>query len=342
MSTGEESAVAFEFDRDSVWERVRGRKAVYLDMNVWIDMADGRKADAQPIKDQLREQVKGGKVFCPLFTPLIWELYKQEHSLQRTGELMGELSLDVCFTPSEEVFAWEVSRFAARLADQVEGTDWRKFLFVPVSAYLSSRYTITFAAGTPLKLVGEYGQVLSARQNTRTLVELLSLRDGAMRDCLKTMTYEPRVSHAATVERFGRDRRRIERVEAETVFLHYILPALHGLPADLKLLVLSFAGNAQRDAFGGCLPTLLAELPALCNHVEAMTRASEDPNRKDRVNDFFDLDMLSVPPAYADVFVTQDKWVRERFLKPGGFLKRSGCVFCSTYPELETWLDTSS
>lgn len=113
------------------------------------------------------------------------------------------------------------------------------------------------------------------------------------------------------------------------------------LPLALKPHVLNYAANAPRDKYGGCMATLLAELPALHNHVEVMTRSSEDPNRKDKLNDFFDLDMMPVPLAYADVFVSHERWVRERFLKLGGFLQRNGCVYCSSYAELETWLDAN-
>lgn len=62
MAEQNEIVLHFEFDRDAVWERVKERKAVFLDSMVWINMADG-KPDAQPVKEKLREQVRAGKVF---------------------------------------------------------------------------------------------------------------------------------------------------------------------------------------------------------------------------------------------------------------------------------------
>jgi hypothetical protein len=81
-----------------------GTEAVFLDTNIWIDMADGKKAEAQPLKHRLTEMVSAGEIFCPLSPPLIWELYLQEYSRVRTGELMEALSLNVCYSPTKEIF----------------------------------------------------------------------------------------------------------------------------------------------------------------------------------------------------------------------------------------------
>src|SRR5205823_2789121 len=74
--------------------------------------------------------------------------------------------------------------------------------------------------------------------------------------------------------------------------------------------LLKFSQTAKSDKVGNKVCALLPHLPALHNHVEVMTCASEDPNRKDKVSDFFDLEMLPVPLAYADVFASLDKRIR--------------------------------
>ena len=341
MAVQEDIVVGFEFDRDAVWDRIQGRKAVYLDMNVWIDLADGMKPEVQPVKEKLQERVRAGNLFCPLFPSLLWELYKQESSRLRTGALMEELSLNVSFAMPKEVFDWEVTRLAKRLAGQEDSQCARKMLFVPLVGYIASWGSFRYPAGSDATYVRDSSKMLFDRLNSLGLTELLSLKDdGSIASIFKNMAPLPFQQQAVLFQQFAKgDRSKVRLVEEQSVVTSYVLPVIDKLDNLLVPALARSITEAPADRYGGRLPTLLAELPAIQNHIEAMTRNSEDPNRKDRVSDFFDLDMLSVPPAYSDVFVTNDKWVRERFLKPGGFLKRSGCVFCSSYAELNLWLD---
>ena len=129
------------------------------------------------------------------------------------------------------------------------------------------------------------------------------------------------------------------RIEEQEALDLYIKPIIMTMELGLLLPFNNFVKRAPRDKYGGCLPTLLAELPAIHNHIEVMYRNSEDPNRKDKVNDTFDLELMPVPLAYADAFLSLDRWIRDRFVKPGGFKTRNNCEPFSTYAELEGWLD---
>ncbi|MBN9519333.1 hypothetical protein J0H58_12560 [bacterium] len=343
MSDEGEIVVPYEFDRAKVWGKVKDRKLVFLDTMVWINMSEAESKglpEAQSVREKLKEGVRSGRIICPLSATLIWELYKQEHSALRTGALMEELSLNVCFASSDEVFEWEVERFAKKLAGREDDRCSREMLFVPVTGYLSSYYTLTFPAGTPDESVQLCGRVAAERAHARTLTELLKLRGGEMREYMKNMEVKPFQHHALQYRELAKgDRSKVWRIEEETIFKLYVLPAMKRLPPALKLHLLQFALNAPKDKYGGCLPSLLPELPAIHNHIEVMTRSTEDPNRKDRPNDFFDLDMMPVSLAYADAFVSFDRWVRERFLKTGVKPARIACEFCSTYAELAGWLD---
>src|SRR5687767_3734058 len=90
--------IQFGFDFDSVWERVRGRRSIFLDSNCWIAMADEVGPVASRIRARLQSLVRSGEVFCPLSWGILEELFKQSGpSLAITAGLMEELSLNAVF-----------------------------------------------------------------------------------------------------------------------------------------------------------------------------------------------------------------------------------------------------
>src|SRR4051812_5200905 len=105
------TTIPCSFERDSVWNKVRDRIPVVLDMNCWIDMGDDKSILATRIKETLRKRVSDGLIFCPLSWGLICELYKQsESSRLQVGSLMDELSLSISYAPRNEIFDWEIEK----------------------------------------------------------------------------------------------------------------------------------------------------------------------------------------------------------------------------------------
>jgi hypothetical protein len=332
--------VGYMFDREAVWAKVKDRKAVYLDMMVWIAMGDD-KPEGRTIKAKLREAVHAGKVFCPLSQSLLWELHKQDYSKLRTGALMEELSLNACFSRKQDVFTWEVEQLAKRTAHQEDTPSSRKMLFTSIIGHVAGDMTITFDPKTTTEAIHDFSQRLCQRLDGMGLTEFLTLAEHnqEIADGFKNMAPPPYQKQAQFFREHTRGGRgKVWRAEELAVADAYIKPAMDSLSDELRSALARFFDGVQKDKYESKLHALIAECPALHNHLEAMTRNSEDHNRKDRVNDFFDLEMMAVPLAYADAFVTCDKWVRERFLKPGGYLDRSGCQFFATTTELENWL----
>ena len=101
-----------EIKENTIPEKLKGRTSLFFDINVWIDLADSKSPLANRIKRLLKVLVEDRKILCPLFAPVIWELYKQQYdSILRVGELMEELSLNLWFAPKEEVFRKEATNF---------------------------------------------------------------------------------------------------------------------------------------------------------------------------------------------------------------------------------------
>src|SRR6266545_369089 len=253
---------------------------------------------------------------------------------------MEELSLNVTFAQEREIHNWELECFAKRLAKQEDDRCSPKMLYVSAVAYLASAFTLSFPPDTPAHIIEQMGDAALERMNTLTLTQLLTLRKGQIRSHLANLPNTPYQQKAQELQAFAKkDREKVLRVEQETIFRNNVMPGLRALPVPLKVEVINYARQQPKDKYDGSLGALFKELPSLHNYAEVMARASDDPNRKDKANDFFDFEMMPVPLAYAHTFITLDKWMRSRFLEPGNFIRRNDCKFCASYAELENWLD---
>jgi hypothetical protein len=135
------------------------------------------------------------------------------------------------------------------------------------------------------------------------------------------------------------DKQKIQRIEAQTVFNQYIKPAISKLPPPVLVKFWGYVQTVTKDKYGGFLGDLLKSLPAIYNHVELMAAMTQQPSRKDKINDLFDNEILPVPLAYGSVFVAQDKGIRDVLRTRTEILKRNPCHYCFDLAELEEWLN---
>jgi hypothetical protein len=337
--------VSCTFDKEAVWRKVRDRKPVVLDMNCWINMGDDKSPLATRVKGTLLKRVSEEAIFCPLSFGLICELYKQaEDSRLRVGTLMEQLSLNVSYASREEIFAWEVERAVRRLADAGPIDLSTYELYVPVLAYITSRFHLEFPEGFPAEHIEDFTKKLKERVECLTFTELLTMRAARKGDRIFDFIKKlpaPKYSEEAkrTWDMVKGDKERIQRVESETIFKQYIQPAIRKLPLVVQAKFLEYLQTAPKDRYGGCLGDLITHMPAVQNHMELMAAITQQPTRKDKINDFFDNEIMPVPLAYASVFVAQDKGIRDVLRNRTEILKRNSCRYCFDLAELEEWLN---
>jgi len=331
---------SYSVNRDAAVNKLQNRKAVFLDTNVWIDIAEERSALSKRLKSTLLGLVNRGEVFCPLSDSLLWELYKQNFpSRLRVGELMEALSLNVTFASKEEIFFWEIEAFVRKTLQEGTACVSPNKLYVPVVAYLSSRYELAYPKGWTEDEIATFERLFAEKMASLSLVELLNMRGDEFMDELKGIDTAKYL--AASQERWkftGGNKKKICRLEEETIARQYILPLLRKLPLRFRLPFLVSLGDFAKDEYGGCLKTMLSALPALKNQAEIMAIAGQDPRRRTRASDFYDLDMMAVPLAYTAVFVSQDKWIRDLLNNRGAILRRNTCQYLSSLLDFERWL----
>jgi len=340
--------IQFEFDMESVWNRIHGRRCVFLDTNAWIQISDARDYAARRVRDDLKTQVAVGAVFCPVSSGTLEELFLQAgDSLPRTADLMEELSLNACFIMRSELFQWEFAKSLGRCLG-VPVPDSLKGLFTNPAAFTGSRPCITF--DLPSDQILDADAIANAQAKFQQDMASIGIAELTRRvaDGTRIDDAPPAYSEAAkkAKELYKGNRNKLFAAEAENCIIMYIRPLL-GMristantdvfpsAASQKWLE-QFAGLGGEEGF---YRRLLVELPALHNFVDLMVEADMQPNRKDSNNHFMDNEIMIAPLAYADVFVSNDKGIRNLLRNTNKqLLARTKCQYCDSLTELEKWL----
>jgi hypothetical protein len=340
--------IQFEFDMESVWNRIRDRRCVFLDTNAWIEMADEVDNTARRVRDDLRMRVAVGTVFCPVSWGTLEELFLQAgNSLPRTAALMEELSLNACFIVRSELFQWEFARSLGRcLGASVD--DSLKGLFTNPAAFTGSRPCITF--DLPADQILDAAAIANAQAEFQKEMASIGIAEltRRMADGTRIDGTPPAYSDAAkkAKELYKGNRNKLFAAEAENCIIMHIRPLLGPRISTTNTDVFPSAASqkwlAQFAGLGGdegLYRRLLVELPALHNFVDLMVEADMQPNRKDSNNHFMDNEIMVAPLAYADVFVSNDKGIRNLLRNTNRhLLARTKCQYCDSLAALENWL----
>jgi hypothetical protein len=148
----------------------------------------------------------------------------------------------------------------------------------------------------------------------------------------------PAYSEAArkVKERFKGDKERIFSEEAVNCFHMYVTPVLLQLPP--QIVATWSAQFGPPDDEKAWVLKALGELPALHNLIDIMVVADSQPDRKDSNNHFMDNEIIIAPLAYATVFVSKDKGIRDILRSRTKILSRTQCQYCDGLDALEIWL----
>ena len=163
-------------DRFETLKKVRGRKPLFFDMSIWIELERGYSDAATHTLSLLRQGVARRRLFCPFQYTTIWELYKQDQaSRERLAALIEELSLNVAFAICDDVFRWECEDLVSGLLNE-QPTKISDLLFVPPAYYLSDSEQWTFSEnGLPEDEQAEMVRRVQQGKEGLTLTELVKL-----------------------------------------------------------------------------------------------------------------------------------------------------------------------
>ena len=323
IDMNEEKVIPIELKDPEIAGRIEGRLVALLDMNVWIDLAEAKTEQNARLREKLRDLVSGARLFCPLTASLIWELYRQSFSSAlRVATLMEELSLNTSFAATEEIFTSEVDAVFEELQGGSRPAVGPSELFVPVIAHISSHGELRFPRPSLFRNPQAIADQLVRECRGVGLVELCKMT----RDSF-SMQEGPTPALAATALRrreiAGESKEKARRIEEEAALRNFVTPRFielsRSLPLPAYLEMWRRVKELPRDRYRGAAGHLLKSMPSITQYVNVFLVIGQDPGRKDKTSYFFDIELMTAPLAYSDIFVSWDRWIRpivERVLNP--------------------------
>ncbi len=327
--------------------KIEGRAIVLCDTNLWINLARARTDETRRLQARLRELVRRSRLFCPLTFTTIRELLSQcPDSAAQVAALMEELSLNIAFASTEEIFAIEVdAAFDAIRLDHDRRSLRPSEIFVPSFSFLSRQSylhfpTSKFSLDKQQQLANEITQCVRGA-GIRELVRALSSMLPLPRE--KAPPYQ-----AAALRRreyAAGNKQRAWEVEKEAAARNIVAPRVEHLKQRCRDgRSLDLLGRFCRLAEdGSCVveDTVLEKMPSVMHYIDVMTVVGWDTRRRNCVNDFFDRELIFAPFVYSDVCVTLDGGLRDVLSQALKLNDIDACVTrcVPTYYALEQYLD---
>lgn len=270
-----------EIRDNTIPEKLKGRTSLFFDINVWIDLADRKSSLANRTRRRLKVLVEEGEIFCPLFAPVIWELYKQQFdSIIRVGELMEELSLNLCFAPKEEIFRKEAENFVFNYIENRNSDLTIEDIYVPVTGYLSTKASLTFPKGWTNNDSKNLARILTKEIVGQKFTDFLKMRKGSFLNFENVQKSQFSEVWKERREFCKGDKSKMWRVEEELIAKKYIIPTFNEvrekLPLTLQLEFIKYLDTIPRDKYEGCMDTILTYMPALKNEIEILAVSGYD------------------------------------------------------------------
>jgi predicted nucleic acid-binding protein len=328
----------------SLTDTISRRKSIYLDTNVWIRLAEAKDELASATKLKLLQLCSRELIFCPLSAPTIWELRKQQgSSLDRTTELMEELSLNVTFRFVYDIFDKEIDNFIVYiLYDNYESLSVND-IYAPLLGYLSKGYSIAFPEEFPKGEVSKFSDHICGvveRMSLMYLLKMIGDKPPRERDIPPAFSQE-------NIERrklAKGSKSRMRRIAQENVVKNFILPRLNKkrslLTIEKQLYFVERMKQLPRSKkYGSALEYILPSMPALNSYAEVSTVCGYDINRNDSMNDFYDKEIMFYGLAYSNVFVSIDKWVKDLMRNHVDSSLRARVTYFATLREFKSYLD---
>lgn len=255
---------------------------------------------------------------------------------------MEKLSLNLCYMHSNEVFRNEVINFIKCILKKQKLPLANELILCPILGYQSSNYTLSFPESFSKYQINEKSEAIKQYLDNMTLTEILKFRKLYFPFKIETNILSFKERNEKRHRFAKRNKTKMRRIEEEYVANQFILPLIKQIYTLLSLeqtiTVEDYIKSLPKDRFGGSIRSILENLPALQSFVEIMTITGYDLNRKDKINDFFDRELMIIPLAYADVFVAEDKWIRHLLDNVSTYLKDNKVVFISNLEDFDKYL----
>ncbi len=342
--------IKFQVMDTELIREIENRISIALDTSVWFNLVEDVNDQAKRVKQLLIDLVNQGKIFCPLTFSGISEILKRSYqNALDVAALMDELSLGISFASHETVYRKEIERFLLNAIYGEERFLEKCEIYVPVMGWLGAGGSLDFPQEFPASsedrknFTDSFAEILKSKK----ISDIVKLFKGMLP--LPNVVSQPNYEWKKRWEENQGNKRKIREIEKQTVLRKVVDRIKEETTLESPEQTILFKHKARdyiyslpKDKDGTYATAVLERMPAHKNMVEVMTFAGFDPNRTDKMNDFFDIELMIIPMAYASVVVATDKWIRELMKSHGKTLHDRSAKYIGDWSEFENYLSTLS
>lgn len=291
------------YDPLQVFDRwIANREIIYLDNNIWIELADNQAPSAARTAQALLQDFRDRRVLCPLSFAAISELIDQPNDIRRArrARLMDSLSDGVVLRNSSPICDAEASTLAP--GGDLAGV--RREAFSLLLDYLGDHFLLAAddsdLAFKLVEFIRDYMRLNAEARSVARLLELSCINEMRSRHVLEARDYLARATRDTDATRKDIIANRLSRAQ--------VLKRVQQNVLDTCLFrrVLGRNATLPPPQEPRALSRLIARLPTMSLMAEIFTARYCDPSRKPQRQDFFDTEHATAA-IYCDVFVTSDK-----------------------------------
>ncbi len=344
MSRGVISVGLFSVDDGIAIGAAAKKRLVYLDHNIWIDLAENDLAVG--VAEQCRMAVRTGKVLFPVSASAVKEVFEQPNSTQRSrvAALMDELCGGVSFRPTSFIHALEADLAVTDLlGGAVTGISHDKILcwiaecFARMNIKIprswdrtkTEKFTREFPQQPELRSVRWFSDQYPADQMRARKEEQDSLYVERMTASIK--------EGAMRVQRMAKDQRWRQLLLEERMWAvnKFVRPSIATYPTKVAGSENAMAEVLRRVGEGERIDQIMLVMPSLDLFCHIMAERRRNPVRKVRKQDFHDVEHAIVGSIYADIFVTSDGNLFDLLTQRCSIPADRGCSVVKGVPGLE-------
>jgi hypothetical protein len=342
--------IKFQITDPELIRGIESRLSIALDTSVWFNLTEEVNDQVKRVKMLLIDLVNRGTIFCPLTFSGIAELLKRTYqNALEVAALMDEFSLGVSFASDETIYRKEIERLLLNAIYGEEHFLEKYEVYVPVMGWLGAGGSLDFPQEFPgssddrKKFTDSFAEILKSKKISdivRLFNDLLPLPD---------VVNQPNYDWKTRWEENQGNKKKLRELEKQAVLTRVIDGIKEETTLEspeqtivFKLRARDYINSLPKDKDGTCATAVLERMPAHKNMVEVMTFTGFDPNRTDKMNDFYDIQLMIIPMTYASVVVATDRWIRELMKSHGKTLHHRSAKYIGDWSEFENYLSALS
>lgn len=328
-------------------EKIKNRISIFLDTNIWIDLAEKNDPMIAEVKTKLLNLSKEEKIFCPLDMSTFMEFHRQEFdSIKRLFSIIDSLTLNLAICERNHIYNLEIENFVNNELNNKNENIPRNLIFVPFGCLNGNILKVNnpfppedfrskiFIEANKVKLSKwKFSEYMS--HSKPFLPQKYPTDPNLFTD---TWKISKEMNNGNKNKMYSME----ENYTIKEIMYPLLLAYMKKFNADTQIKFISYVIKNKIN-----LPELpmiwakkiLQNSSLLRNTIEIMSFTSYDINRKGRESDQTDFEVMIASSSYYDILFTRDGWMFDSLSKNKNKLI-SKTKFFKDYNSFSSYLDT--